>query len=335
MTPKVSFLVAVYNVADYIEKCARSLFEQTLEDIEIVFCDDASTDQSLELIKRTLEDYPSRQQQVKFMCHEQNLGLAQNRWTGVKAAQGEYILFVDGDDFVDVEMGETLYAKAVAEQADIVVCDSVKETPNGSILLKMSTNNVNQRDLLLNRGCRHNVWNRLFRRTLLDNSHLVWPKCSMAEDMVVSIVLTALAQKVIYLPEPLYHYNFNPYSLMNQNRCYPHYLQQLENTKILLDFWEEMRLCEQYERGYIITKTNVKNALLPITDKLKYRKLWYSTYPELNKLMFWGSKDHPSSYRNKIWFIAIMLGLYPKFRRILFSKRLRPSEEWRAYIPLK
>lgn len=70
MTPKVSFLVAVYNVADYIEKCARSLFEQTLEDIEIVFCDDASTDQSLELIKRTLEDYPSRQQQVKFMCHE-------------------------------------------------------------------------------------------------------------------------------------------------------------------------------------------------------------------------------------------------------------------------
>lgn len=118
--PKVSFVVAVYNVSDYVERCAQSLFEQTLDDIEIIFCDDASTDNSVQLIRDLLDYYPQRRDNVKFICNETNQGTAINRWNGAKAATGEYVLLVDGDDYLEVTMGEQLYNEAVSSNADMV-----------------------------------------------------------------------------------------------------------------------------------------------------------------------------------------------------------------------
>lgn len=338
MSAKVSFIVAVYNVSDYVERCAQSLFEQTLDDIEIIFCDDASTDNSVQLIRNLLDHYPQRRDNVKFICNKTNQGTAINRWNGAKAARGEYVLLVDGDDYLEVTMGEQLYNEAVSSNADMVQCDCFYDSPGEIVRKQTSIPGEDLRDCLMNRIARHNIWIRLFKRSLLDNDQLVWPKCHMADDLVISIAVTALAQKAVYLPIPLYHYNYNPNSIMsrrNEAGLLRMYEQQLVNTDLLLDFWKKQGLQEKYEMGYVRTMSHARNILLDITDKKKYRKLWRRTYPELNRLIFWGNKNHPSSLHNKIWFVAVSLGLFPSCQRYLLSKYLRPSEEWRIMMPRK
>lgn len=338
MTPKISYVVAVYNVSEYVGKCAQSLFEQTLDDIEIIFCDDASSDNSLQVIQDMLGRYPHRRDCVRFICNETNQGTPTNRWNGVKAATGEYLQFVDGDDYLDVAMGEKLYNKAISTKADMVQCDCFYVSPNGVTAHNTSMPMADQRAYALDRNGWHTIWNRLFRRSLFDSDQLVWPKCHMADDLVISSVFTALAQKVVYYPEPLYYYNYNPNSIMNrrgESEILNRFDQLYENTKVLTAFYERQGLSEQFERGYLMIKSDTRNAIIDLTNKRKYRKLWYRTYPEINKIIFWGNKDFPSSYRNKIWFLAIMLGLYPRCKRLLLSKRLRPAIEWRALIPLK
>ena len=98
--PKVSVIVPVYGVEKYIERCARSLFEQTLDDMEFIFVDDCTKDESIEVLKRVIDLYPVRKDQVKIIHHAVNKGLSRARETGVNAATGDYIGHCDSDDWV-------------------------------------------------------------------------------------------------------------------------------------------------------------------------------------------------------------------------------------------
>ena len=110
--PAVSVIVLVYKVEKYIERCARSLFGQTLQDMEFIFVDDDSPDRSIEVMERVLEDFPLRRGQVKVIRNEVNLGLPESRRMGVAAATGEYIIHCDSDDWPEPEMYAKLYSKA-------------------------------------------------------------------------------------------------------------------------------------------------------------------------------------------------------------------------------
>ena len=112
MKPKVSVVVAIYNVAEYIEQCMRSLFEQTLDSVEYVFVDDCSPDDSMEIVSRVLTEYPQRQGQVNIIRHEQNMGVAVTKNDGIRNATGEYFIVVDPDDYVERDMLEVMYEKA-------------------------------------------------------------------------------------------------------------------------------------------------------------------------------------------------------------------------------
>ena len=127
--PKVSFLVPVYNVSAYIGRCARSLFEQTFDDIEYIFVNDCTPDDSMERLEAVIEQYPERAGQVKIINQEQNQGPGTARNVALLAASGEYVCCVDSDDYVDADMVDAMYAKAVAEGADIVVADMWMEYP--------------------------------------------------------------------------------------------------------------------------------------------------------------------------------------------------------------
>ena len=120
---KVSILVPVYNVAAFIEKCARSLFEQTFADIEYVFVDDCSPDNSVEILQRVLEDYPERKSCVKILRHEVNKGVSSARNTALRNASGDYVFFVDSDDFLELDAIALLLDKAKGTNVDIVLCD--------------------------------------------------------------------------------------------------------------------------------------------------------------------------------------------------------------------
>ena len=114
----VSVVVAIYNVEDYLEECLDSLVNQTMDGLEIIAVNDGSTDSSEKILKGYAMRYP---QKIKAI-HKNNGGLSDARNTGIERSEGEFIGFVDGDDWVDVSMFERLYKKATASQSDIVVC---------------------------------------------------------------------------------------------------------------------------------------------------------------------------------------------------------------------
>jgi len=97
----VSVIVPIYNVEGYIEKCVRTLFEQTYQNIEYIFVDDCSPDNSVNILEIVLEEYPDRKNQVHIVRHEINKGSASSRNTGLDLVNGEYIMFADSDDYTD------------------------------------------------------------------------------------------------------------------------------------------------------------------------------------------------------------------------------------------
>ena len=305
MKTKVSFIVAVYNVAEYIEQCARSLFEQTMEEIEIVFVNDASTDDSEGIIRRTLEEYPHRKGQVKILAHEKNRGIVETRKDGLFAAMGDYINFIDGDDYVERRMAELMYGKAVETAADIVVCDIFWHERNEMRVVTLAPNGIigdgeNVRDDTLNRRVMPNIWCKLIRRKLFEENCIVWPAAAHIEDMVLSVQAVYYAKRIAHVSEPLYYYRFNPHSITSVNNLEnsEKKLQMfVQNNKVIFDFLDNKGLTEKYSQGILINKIGARNHIIHFTSQRKYLKLWLSTYPELNRLLVFGDKNHKSTYR--------------------------------------
>lgn len=120
---KVSVIVPIYKVEPFIKRCANSLFEQTLQNVEYIFVDDATPDNSIHLLKEVVAFYPNRNEQIHIIHHKVNKGLPAARNTGLEMVSGEYIFHCDSDDYVEPDMLEKLYQKAEETNADMVWCD--------------------------------------------------------------------------------------------------------------------------------------------------------------------------------------------------------------------
>lgn len=337
---KVSFVVAMYNVAAYIEECVRSLFEQTLDDIEIIIVNDCSSDNSLEIVLRTLEEYPNRKEQVRVVQHEQNTGIKTVRKDGVYQARGEYVINVDGDDYTDIHMAETMYSKAKESDADMVLCGFWKYTREGRYYVfpvpeESLSETETIKDAVMNRYGWLNVWCRMIKREVLLDERMIWPTVGHAEDVIISMAATYIAKKIVGVSEPLYHYRFTFNSITNDpsatNRL-KKYHEYVKNNETLFSFFQKYDIADKYQRGIIVSKMRAKNELLALLPDSKYHKMWLKTYPEVNRIMLFGNSIFPSTYREKVWFLGVALGLYPKYKRRLLSKRFRPEFTWR-YIP--
>ena len=336
MPVKVSFVVAIYNVAHYIEQCVRSLYGQTLEDIEIILVDDCTPDDSIEIALRALEDYPQRKHQVRTIHHEQNMDLAQVRWDGIVAATGEYVILIDGDDYVDGRMAKLLYNKAVETEADMVICDHWMCSPKGEWVRTLVPNGVvgdgdNVRDDIINLNVPVNVWCKLVRRSVYMDNNIVWPVRGFAEDVVISTMTAYYSRKIAHMAEPLYYYRDTPMSYsrgMIAKKRLKIFEDYKENQAVLYEFMRRERLLERYEVGVFKGKMRVKELLLPVVSERKYRRLYFKTYPEVDRAFMWGNKYRKPSYRERLWVIAIWLGLYQKMKRRLWSKRFRPRYDW-------
>lgn len=121
---KISVIIPVYGVEKYVERCVRSLMEQTMQEgIEFIFVDDCTPDNSIEIIECSINEYPNRSNQVRILHHEVNKGVACARNTGVSQANGDYICYCDSDDYVDKSMYQKLYHEAYTGDFDMVYCD--------------------------------------------------------------------------------------------------------------------------------------------------------------------------------------------------------------------
>lgn len=204
--PKVSIIVPVYNVESYLAQCLDSLIEQTLSDIEILCLDDGSTDSSPEL----LDAYAAKDARIRAL-HRENCGVAETRNVGVGLARGEYILFVDSDDYIAQRTCEVLVATAEREGADIVVFGG-KTFPtlpwaDDSFAWRDNVYHSGVDALLYERGSIPLMCNKMYRTDFLrGNGLLLNPDLSLGEDHAFQFITFPLAKTVAFSKEMLYFY---------------------------------------------------------------------------------------------------------------------------------
>lgn len=307
--PKVSVIIPIYGVEKYIERCARSLFEQTLDDIEYIFVNDCTNDRSIDILNDVISEYPARQKNVIIASHEKNKGLPVARQTGLKKATGEYIIHCDSDDWVTPQAYELLYEKAIEENADIVisnffVSDGNKHHPfYGTLSLDMH-------DLMFRYI---NIWTHLVKRRLYQNP-IIYPKGNMFEDKVVTIQLAVYAKNISILNEPLYYYFCNPSSIcrvFSKDKCLDRFEQAVNNVNIIIQFLESKSLTEAFIPEIVRLKYEARHQIAPYLNDKSCYQLWKSCYPEINKYMLYGKGIKTSE---RVRFILSYIRLFSYIR---------------------
>ena len=208
MEPKVSVIVPVYNTEKYLTKCLDSLTNQTLSDIEIICINDASTDGSLKI----LQEYALRDDRIKVIDLKENGGVSKARNTGIDSATGEYIGFVDSDDFVDLDFYERLYNKAIETNADVVK-GAMACLKNGRPDVESEAGYDINKLVRENKAYFfHSFTTAIYSSDLLKKNKLYFPLYRMFEDPYFSILVAIYTKKIYVLDEPKYYYVSNEQS---------------------------------------------------------------------------------------------------------------------------
>lgn len=260
---QVSVIIPIYKVEKYIERCARSLFEQTLESIEFIFVDDCSPDNSITILRNLLNEYPNRIAATKIIKHEHNRGLAAARNTGRSTAQGKYLISCDSDDWVEENMYELMYQKAQQTNADIVICDweEVYATRKKRIFTNPPTDNIECVAALLSGKIHGSVCNKLIRKELYTQNNITCKEgINFCEDLYVTYRLCYFAKSIVYLNLPLYHYNQT-----NLNSYTSVHLSKISQQNII-DLTHEVRIFFEEQKEENIT---IQKAILYLINRFK------------------------------------------------------------------
>lgn len=208
---RVSILVPVYGVEKSIERCARSLFEQTYNDIEYIFVDDHSLDKSVDILSRVLMDYPQRTPHVRIIRKEKNTGLADTRNTAVENCQTEYLMHVDSDDYIDRNaISECM--DLIEENIDIVTIgvERIRHGSSSFDKIEWSPDPQEMTRKIIVHEVHNGIWGRLIRTSLYkDNNIRVEVGRGMSEDLQVVPKLFYYARRTVYTDKVFYHYVFN------------------------------------------------------------------------------------------------------------------------------
>lgn len=312
--PLVSILVPIYNVEPYIEKCAYSIFNQTYINIEYIFVDDSSPDNSVNILIDSISNFPNRKEYIKIIRHKQNTGIAIVRNTCLDNATGDYILFIDSDDWIEQDMVEKLVYTIQKGEADIAACDFTMDYINNKRIYHYEdySNSCNEN---LKKAINYNIgtvlWKLLIKRNLFVNNKIRFiPHLDVGEDYVMTIKIYYYAKKISYIHETLYHYvqyNINRYSNVN--------LKNLENhiaavTEVEL-FCKEKNIYKNIVNEINLRKFNIKSYYILNPQFANYKK-WKNTFPEINsiwrkinyskheKIIFWMAE-------NNLYYIVLLI----------------------------
>ena len=207
---KISILVPVYGVEKYIPQCAKTLFEQTYHDIEYIFVDDCSPDDSIVVLQQILANYPERKNQVHIVRHDHNRGLGAARKTAFEAATGDFVINVDSDDYLSLNAVELLVAKQQETGADIVSSSYTSVFQDGTAILHVEPHYSKDdclKLMLIQNTLLPHIWARLIRRSLyIEHGITSVEGINMAEDLALTPRLIHAATSVSYVKESAYYY---------------------------------------------------------------------------------------------------------------------------------
>ena len=249
----VSILVPFYNVDQYIERCIQSLIKQTYEDIEILLIDDCSPDRSLEIA----QNYAHNDPRIKILRYEKNRGLGGARNYGLENAKGKYVLFVDSDDFIELNTVEVLFDIAKQNNLCVLEANYLKED-------KMNS------DVLPRKSCYSEkvfsgkeywdsipiapvvAWNKLYKLSFLKENNIVF-KLRKFEDVAFTSEVFMKAKRVMNINLPFYHYIVRENSIMTERTSISHLEDAFSLIKDMKVLFEANPKNEQMKKSYLYT----------------------------------------------------------------------------------
>lgn len=216
--PLITVVLPIYNVAKWLDTCIQSIVKQTYRNLQIILVDDGSTDESPTICER----WAAKDNRINVV-HQQNAGLSAARNTGLRLRKGEYVCFVDSDDYVEHDYVQRMLDTALAEQADMVVCNVRKEDENGDTPAEeadpgFETKTLTSRQYMIyamQSSWKHIVaWNKLYRSEIWDD--LTYPVGKIHEDEFVFAQLVVRCRRVACINDVLYHYVQHDGSITNE-----------------------------------------------------------------------------------------------------------------------
>lgn len=317
--PKVSIIVPIYKVENYIGRCTRSILNQTLDNIELIFIDDCSPDHSMVILSHIIDEFRNKIKEKNWIViikrMQVNSGQAAVRQYGIQLATGEYIIFCDSDDWMEENMIFEMWSKASIDNLDVVVCDYNHITSNGCIRYcgMKSHDMVNFFYEVLFFKSSWAVWNKLFKRSLYYRIVLPENGMNMGEDMAIVVQLLYYCRNVGYINQAFYNYCENTESISNKktisdNVC--NYLQWFANICLLESFFKEKGIKKRVGNGlsFLVTFStdDILFKLKSLTQRKYYllipyicMKVWCNSFISLyGKIQLW-------RYVNKNFFPSI------------------------------
>ena len=309
---KVSVILPVYGVAQYIVKCTESLLAQTLDDMEFIYVDDHGPDNSIELVKQTIAGHP-REGQFRFLKPEHNMGAGMARNFAIPQAQGEYIAFVDGDDWVEPDMFEALYNEAKNNVSpgtgqggvDLCYCQAYMDYLDGKPTEILRNPEVEPGEFTPEKR-RHFLtnyvsyfWTFIYRREQIVDNAIRYPEERSADDSYFMACNLFTAKSIARVDKPFYHYLIRPGSVVTtknstkyQKRLavFGHLMDYAKSHGVYGEFKPEIdylylkKGCLSSVLNYINNASDPQRAVLEeIMDELDRQVPDYATNPYLRR----------------------------------------------------
>ena len=236
----ISVIVPAYNIAPYISRCLDSLLNQTYENIEIIVVDDGSTDETSKIIDK----YAQSEKKIKAI-HKLNQGVSIARITGIENSLGQYIGFVDGDDWIEPDMFEMLVRNAIHYNADISHCGYQMDFPDGHSDLYYGTGKVTIQnheqgvlDLISGQFVEPGLWNKLYRREMVIQFEAspIWDSSiKINEDLLMNYILFSRSNKAVFEDQCKYHYTLRKNSAATSRKNLNKIIDPIKVMKIILE----------------------------------------------------------------------------------------------------
>lgn len=292
MKIKVSVIVPVYGVEKYIDKCLNSLVKQSLKEIEIIVVNDGTKDNSQKIIDKYVKKYPDK---IKSYIKE-NGGQGSARNYGLKKASGEYIGYVDSDDFVEKDMYKKLYNKAKENNYDIVVCGNYnvsEDYQNKNIDAFINNYNTDLENIFFGKMA---VWNKIYKRDILIKNKLEFKEKVWYEDLAFTLKAIMNSNTFAFIDEPLYDYLIREGSTMNNSNVQRN-LEILDAFNDILSYIQHNKKEEYFSKieflaiDHIYISAIVRVLKAEADDKVKRETI--------NKLIDYMNKKFPNYKNNK------------------------------------
>lgn len=308
---KISVVIPVFNAEKYLQSCIDGCMAQTMQDIEYIFVNDASTDNSLSILKENAQRFPAMK--VIDSCENRHVGGARN--IGIAAAEGEYIGFVDADDIPLPRMYEQLYNKAEESNSDVCYIHSARidETVSFDKIINKDVSSFesdivwSKRTLLMaNREMTDedrewymvkspgHVWNAIWKRSLLEKADMSFPEHVAYEDNYWAGIVEAYVQRIDFVQEIAYLYRINPSSITqsrNNKNCY----DRIINRDKLLNTAKERGLLDRLHNAYEYLYTYRDTFT---TFRILATRFDYPNYKVMKQLILDLKKEFPNWKRN-------------------------------------